>query len=178
MVDHLNIIPKVPSPTAPIAATCTLKTMNSGTKKKVTLNTKVEYMNAVDGTDNDSISSPDLDKLDGDGDYVDPYGIDNSDSEEDDSAIHPITEPNPAETDPGDIKDEHHTVHDLQAGTNDDGKDRDDRFVGGPMQYRDPTDKRFLRGFELHHFDLGTDTGTDKVNLRMEEATSDDRDLQ
>jgi hypothetical protein len=191
MVDHLNNSGNCAhesSRIAPIATTCILNITTDGPKKKVRLSTKVEYMDVDDGSDIDSIRSPDLDKLDGDGDYVCPYGMDDSDSEDDDTTADPVTESNldissnktATDTDSDEVKDELHIMSDLQVGAGDEDSDDADRFVDdfGPLQFRDPKDKRFLLGFELHHFNLGTDTGTDTINLRMDEATSDEMDLQ
>ncbi|ORZ16879.1 hypothetical protein BCR42DRAFT_413376 [Absidia repens] len=50
----------------------------------------------------------------------------------------------------------------------------------GMLQFRDPSDNRFLGGFELRHFGLGSPPLTpvyDNIDLRKEEITPEDKSL-
>ncbi|SAM02594.1 hypothetical protein [Absidia glauca] len=66
---------------------------------------------------------------------------------------------------------------DFQPDENDD----DDDEVAGMMQFRDLSDNRFLSGFELRHFGLGSPPLMpvyDNIDLRKEEKTPEDKSLQ
>jgi hypothetical protein len=66
---------------------------------------------------------------------------------------------------------------DFQPDENDD----DDDEVAGMMQFRDLSDNRFLSGFELRHFGLGSPPlmpAYDNIDLRQEEKTPEDKSLQ
>ncbi|KAI8327915.1 hypothetical protein BC941DRAFT_446018 [Chlamydoabsidia padenii] len=59
----------------------------------------------------------------------------------------------------------------------DDMEDEDD---SGMLQFRDPSDNRFLGGFELRHFGLGSPPLMpvyDDIDLRKEEKTLEDKSL-
>ncbi|KAI8377922.1 uncharacterized protein BYT42DRAFT_361737 [Radiomyces spectabilis] len=60
--------------------------------------------------------------------------------------------------------------------------DSEDEFEGadafGPLQFRDPTDNRFLGGFQLCHFGLSNQfLPFDDINLRKEEESQEDTQL-
>lgn len=60
-------------------------------------------------------------------------------------------------------------------------EDDDDDDASGMMQFRDPSDNRFLSGFELRHFGLGSPPLMpvyDDIDLRQEEQTPEDKSLQ
>ncbi|ORZ03850.1 hypothetical protein BCR43DRAFT_484085 [Syncephalastrum racemosum] len=54
-----------------------------------------------------------------------------------------------------------------------DEDDEDDEDDGGMLRFYDPSDTRFMGGFQLEHF-LGPST-EDHINLRREESTEEDR---
>ncbi|CAO3625487.1 unnamed protein product [Cunninghamella blakesleeana] len=61
-------------------------------------------------------------------------------------------------------------------------EDEDDEGGGSMLQFRDPSDNRFLGGFELRHFGLEVDTElpgipVDDIDLRKEEENEEDRSL-
>ncbi|KAI8096647.1 uncharacterized protein BX664DRAFT_324529 [Halteromyces radiatus] len=60
-----------------------------------------------------------------------------------------------------------------------DEEDEDDD-TSGMLQFRDPSDNRFLGGFELRHFGLGSPPlmpTCDNINLRQEETTEEEKVL-
>ncbi|KAI8343640.1 hypothetical protein BC941DRAFT_448402 [Chlamydoabsidia padenii] len=120
-----------------------------------------------DSDDDESMDSPDLDKLDGDGDYID-YESDNDDDnstcdKDTINSLYTYMDDDSADSDYVEDGNED------QDNMNDESRDE-----FGPLQYRDASDHRFLLGFELRHFDLDHEPGTDTINLRMEETTPDE----
>lgn len=55
-------------------------------------------------------------------------------------------------------------------------EDDDEDDDGGMLQFYDPSDTRFMGGFQLEHF-LGPSTD-DRIDLRREESTEEDRLLK
>ncbi|KAI8061180.1 hypothetical protein BC940DRAFT_322738 [Gongronella butleri] len=58
--------------------------------------------------------------------------------------------------------------------------DEDDEEEDSTLQFRDPSDERFLGGFELHHFGLGEPTSpymNDHINLREQEDNPEEAAL-
>ncbi|ORZ16367.1 hypothetical protein BCR42DRAFT_414900 [Absidia repens] len=140
-------------------------------KKKVQLNKMIQFMDDDGSCDMVLESSPDLEKLDSEDDYV---GDGDSDNENDsDQSIQDGDGVEDINTDE-DGSDYVDRDESSDEGEDDMELDEDDF---GPLQYRDPKDKEFLLGFELRHFELDNDSGLDNINLRHEETTHEDTSL-
>ncbi|KAI8093438.1 uncharacterized protein BX664DRAFT_329708 [Halteromyces radiatus] len=178
---------------SPLSYECTDQSnqqQQKSTTKRVRLKRRVRIMFEDDDSDSATLISDDEEEFDEDNsnnkDDIDIEIEDDDEEEEEEEESDDDDDDDEMDTDYIDTNDEegNSDIHDNNDNTDDDDDDDDEMDIGalfsddfGPLQFRDPNDKRFLLGFELRHFELDSELGLDNINLRAEETTPEDVSL-